>query len=133
MSELLLEIKDVSKVFRIGGLLFGTDLLALDQINLSLDKSKPSILSIVGESGSGKTTLAKIILKLSEPTSGEVLLDGRSLSGSRTGLDKLNYYRAVQPIFQNPFETFSFYVSSRSITKSNGAPWMRGLKKPETK
>jgi peptide/nickel transport system ATP-binding protein len=41
MSELLLEIKDVSRVFRIGGLLFGTDLLALDQINLSLDKSKP--------------------------------------------------------------------------------------------
>lgn len=107
MSDLLLEIKDVSKVFRIGGLVFGTDLLALDQVNLSLDKSKSTILSIVGESGSGKTTLARIILKLYEPTSGDVLLEGRSLFGSHTGPDMLDYYRTVQPIFQNPFETFS--------------------------
>ena len=85
MSDLLLEIKDVS---------------------LSLNK-KPSILSIVGESGSGKTTLAKIFLKLHEPTSGDVLLEGKSVFDSQRGLDALAYYRAVQPIFQNPFETFS--------------------------
>src|SRR5437016_9388201 len=107
MSDLLLEIKDVTKVFRIGGLLFGTEILAVDHVNLSLDKQKPSILSIVGESGSGKTTLAKIILKLHEPTSGDVLLDGKSVFDPRRGLDRLAYYRAVQPIFQNPFETFS--------------------------
>jgi peptide/nickel transport system ATP-binding protein len=107
MTDLLLEIKDVSKVFRIGGLLFGTELLAVDHVNLSLDKQKPSVLSIVGESGSGKTTLAKLILKLHEPTSGDVLLDGKSMFDTRHGLDRLAYYRAVQPIFQNPFETFS--------------------------
>ncbi len=107
MSDLLLEIKDVTKVFRRGGLLFGTELLAVDHVNLSLDKHKPSILSIVGESGSGKTTLAKIILKLHEPTSGDVLLEGKSVFGPHPDLDPLGYYRAVQPIFQNPFETFS--------------------------
>ena len=107
MSDLLLEIKDVTKVFRIGGLLFGTELLAVDHVNLSLDKQKPSILSIVGESGSGKTTLAKIILKLHEPSSGDVLLEGKSVFDPQRGLDTLAYYRAVQPIFQNPFETFS--------------------------
>jgi peptide/nickel transport system ATP-binding protein len=107
MSDLLLEIREVTKVFRIGSLLFGTDLLAVDHVNLSLEKRKPSILSIVGESGSGKTTLAKIILKLHEPTSGDVLLEGRSVFGPHTGEDTLAYYRTVQPIFQNPFETFS--------------------------
>jgi peptide/nickel transport system ATP-binding protein len=114
MRDLLLEIKDVTKVFRRGGLLFGTELLAVDHVNLSLDKHKPSILSIVGESGSGKTTLAKIILKLYEPTSGDVLLEGKSVFGRHPDLDKLAYYRAVQPIFQNPFETFSMrkYVDS---------------------
>lgn len=114
MIDLLLEIKDVTKVFRMGGLLFGTELLAVDHVNLSLDKRKPSILSIVGESGSGKTTLAKIILKLYEPTSGDVLLEGKSIFGRHPDIDTLAYYRAVQPIFQNPFETFSMrkYVDS---------------------
>jgi peptide/nickel transport system ATP-binding protein len=107
MSDLLLEIKDVTKVFRIGGLLFGAELLAVDHVDLSLDKHKPSVLSIVGESGSGKTTLAKIILKLHQPTSGDVLLEGKSIFGAHPDLDVLAYYRAVQPIFQNPFETFS--------------------------
>ncbi|MBV9673699.1 MAG: ABC transporter ATP-binding protein [Verrucomicrobia bacterium] len=107
MSDHLLEVKDVTKVFRIGGLLFGTELVAVDNVSLSLAKRAPSILSIVGESGSGKTTLAKIILKLQEPTSGDVLLEGKSIFGCHLNRDRLAYYRAVQPIFQNPFETFS--------------------------
>ena len=107
MSDLLLEIKDVTKVFRIGGVLLGTEILAVDHVSLSLDKHKPSVLSIVGESGSGKTTLARIILKLHEPTSGDVLLEGKSVFGSHPDLNTLAYYPAVQPIFQNPFETFS--------------------------
>ncbi|MEO8394616.1 MAG: ABC transporter ATP-binding protein [Chloroflexota bacterium] len=107
MSDLLLEVKDVTKAFRIGGLFLGTELLALDHVSLSLDKAKPSIMSIVGESGSGKTTLAKLILKLHEPTSGDILLDGKSIYSPEHGLDHLDYLRAVQPIFQNPFETFS--------------------------
>jgi peptide/nickel transport system ATP-binding protein len=107
MSDLLLEVKDVTKSFRIGGLIFGTELLALDHVSLSLDKAKPSIMSIVGESGSGKTTLAKMILKLHEPTSGDILLDGKSIFGHQNGVSQLEYLREVQPIFQNPFETFS--------------------------
>ncbi len=107
MSELLLEVKDVTKTFRIGGLVFGTELHALDHVSLSLDKQKPSIMSIVGESGSGKTTLAKLILKLHEPTAGDILLDGKSIYSKQNGVSELDYLRKVQPIFQNPFETFS--------------------------
>ena len=108
MSANLLELRNVSKVFRIGGLVFGTRLVAVDEVNLSLPTAEPSILSIVGESGSGKTTLARIILELEHPTSGDVLIDGHPLNASGgDGLRGRDYYRAVQPIFQNPFEAFS--------------------------
>ncbi|MAS33875.1 MAG: peptide ABC transporter ATP-binding protein [Anaerolineaceae bacterium] len=107
MSNHLLEFRDVTKTFRIGGLIWGTQLTAVDHVNLSLAKDKPSILSVVGESGSGKTTLAKILLRLHEPTSGHVFIDGEDIFDSRSALHGKDYYRFVQPIFQNPFETFS--------------------------
>ena len=108
MSENLLELRNVSKVFRIGGLILGTRLVAVDDVSLSLPAAEPSILSIVGESGSGKTTLARIILELEHPTSGDVLIDGHPLfEKGGAGLKGRDYYRAVQPIFQNPFEAFS--------------------------
>ena len=111
MGNYLLECRNVSKVFRIGGLIFGARLTAVDGVNLTLDKDQPSILSIVGESGSGKTTLAKILLKLHHPTSGEVLLDGKNVFEPEKGMKERDYYRTVQPIFQNPFETFSMRKS----------------------
>src|SRR5690606_30862580 len=105
MSANLLEFRNVTKVFRIGGLIWGTRLVAVDDINLTLGKDKPSILSIVGESGSGKTTLARILLRLHEPTSGEVFVDGQNVFDPKTAMSGKDYYRFVQPIFQNPFET----------------------------
>ena len=108
MSANLLELRHVSKVFRIGGLVFGTRLVAVDDVSLSLPAAEPSILSIVGESGSGKTTLARIILELEDPTAGDVFIDGHPLfAKGGDGLKGRAYYRAVQPIFQNPFEAFS--------------------------
>jgi peptide/nickel transport system ATP-binding protein len=107
MSNNLLEFRNVTKVFRIGGLIWGTRLVAVDDVNLTLGKDKPSILSIVGESGSGKTTLARILLRLHEPTSGQVFIDGQNVFDPKTAMSGKDYYRFVQPIFQNPFETFS--------------------------
>ena len=108
MSENLLELRNVSKVFRIGGLVFGTRLVAVDDVSLSLPAAEPSILSIVGESGSGKTTLARIILALEQPSAGAVLIDGHDIfRKTADSLQGKQYYSAVQPIFQNPFEAFS--------------------------
>lgn len=111
MTNNLLEFRDVTKRFRIGGLIWGTQLTAVDQVNLSLAKDKPSILSVVGESGSGKTTLAKILLKLHEPTEGQVYIDGENIFDPKSRLRGKDYYRYVQPIFQNPFEAFSMRKS----------------------
>jgi peptide/nickel transport system ATP-binding protein len=79
MAEKLLEIRNVSKVFRIGGMLMGRKLTAIDNVSLTIDAGKPVILSIVGESGCGKSTLCKMILRLHKPDGGDIVLNGRLL------------------------------------------------------
>ncbi|MDQ6673552.1 MAG: ABC transporter ATP-binding protein [Chloroflexota bacterium] len=108
-SAKLLDVRHVSKVFRTGGLFFGHKLAAVDDVSFALDASPPSILSIVGESGSGKTTLARILLELIEPSDGEIWIDGKELFGPHGHRDKAAFRRLVQPIFQNPFESFSMH------------------------
>lgn len=107
MSDKFLEIQGVTKVYRIGGLIGSSKLTAVDHVTLALEKGKAQILSIVGESGSGKTTLARMVLRLIRPTSGEIVVDGIHASGSLTGAQVHEFRRKVQPIFQNPFESFS--------------------------
>lgn len=74
MAEKLLEIQSVSKIFRIGGMLMGKKLVAVDDVSLDIDAGKPVILSIVGESGCGKSTLCKMILRLHKPDMGDLSL-----------------------------------------------------------
>ena len=51
MAEKLLEVKNVSKIFRIGGMLSRKKITAVDDVSIEIDAGKPVILSIVGESG----------------------------------------------------------------------------------
>jgi len=70
----------VRKHFPIGGGLFGgprARVLAVDGVSLAIQPGET--LGLVGESGSGKSTLGRLMLRLIEPTSGEVTFDGRSL------------------------------------------------------
>ena len=106
MAEKLLEIQNVSKIFRIGGMLMGKKLVANDDISISIDAGKPVILSIVGESGCGKSTLCKMILRLYNPDMGDIKLLGKSYKDKKS-YDPKQFKLDVQPIFQNPFETFS--------------------------
>lgn len=101
----ILEVGNVSRVYRKGGLFTGTTFKAVDDVSFTLPE-KPQVFSIVGESGSGKTTIARMVLRLVEPSEGSIRLLGRNLSG----IDTLEFRRLVQPIFQNPFEAFSAYL-----------------------
>lgn len=103
----LLELRDVSKIYKAGGLFSGTKVNAVTNVCLEIPGEDGKILSIVGESGSGKTTLARIILGLVVPTSGSVWIDGRNFSGKRARQDRSSLRRLVQPVSQNPFESFS--------------------------
>ena len=71
----LLEVTNVKKIYttRFGG----NKVQALANVNFSVEKGE--FIAIMGESGSGKTTLLNILATLDKPTSGEVLLDGKSL------------------------------------------------------
>ena len=106
MADKLLEVKNVSKIFRIGGMLSRKKIVAVDNVSLSIDAGKPVILSIVGESGCGKSTLCKMILRLHEPDEGSITLLGHNYADKK-GYDPNQFRLDVQPIFQNPYETFS--------------------------
>lgn len=112
MAENLLEVRGLTREFRIGGFLSHKKMRAVDDISFSIPSGRASILSVVGESGCGKTTLTKMILRLLAPSSGQILLDGHDLT-SRAVREK-DFCRLVQPIFQNPFDAFS---SRREVAK----------------
>jgi peptide/nickel transport system ATP-binding protein len=100
----VIDLKNIKKIFLASknGILekiFGRKPVyvnALDDVNLQIKKG--TTLGVVGESGSGKTTLAKIIATLEEPTSGELIFEGREIKQNNSGIvrDK------VSMVFQNP-------------------------------
>jgi len=107
----LLEVKGLRKAYGDGGLFSRRRHHALDDVSLALRASDGRVLSIVGESGSGKTTLARVILRLVTADAGEVRVEGHPIvSPSAAVVDQRTLRHLVQPIFQNPFETFSLHL-----------------------
>lgn len=93
----LVEVRDLCKHFPVGA---GATVHAVE--NVSLQVGRGETLSVVGESGCGKSTLAHTMIRLHEPTSGQVVLDGVDISG--LGNRALRGHRAkMQIIFQDPF------------------------------
>jgi ABC-type glutathione transport system ATPase component len=107
MSDLLLDVSQVSKTFIRGGLLSSRRIVAVNDVTFQLDVRRPEIFAIIGESGSGKTTLSRMILNIETPTSGKLLFDSIDLATIRTGASRMAFMHKVQPIFQNPFEAFN--------------------------
>jgi len=80
--------------------------------NVTFDIKRGEIVSLVGESGSGKSTVAKMILRLIEPTSGNINFKGKNI----VSYDKRDYYKAVQAIFQDPYSAYNpFYKIDRVL------------------
>jgi len=100
----LLEIRNLTKTFPHSESLFGgksrEEVRAVDDV--SLDIHAGETLGLVGESGSGKSTLGRLILRLIEPTSGSVRLNGLDLLSASRGQMRL-LRRDLQIIFQDPF------------------------------
>jgi len=78
----------------------------VDEVSLTIPDD-PTILSLVGESGSGKTTLARLILGLLRPTQGTIRVGEHEVGRLRGRRAQRAFMRHVQPIFQNPYDTFN--------------------------
>lgn len=106
MPNNLLEVRNLTKEFKIGGLLSRKRMHAVDDVCLSIPADRPVILSVVGESGCGKTTFTKMLLRLLQPSDGSISLNGKNAL-SRRDIPDREFRTLVQPIFQNPFDAFS--------------------------
>lgn len=112
----LLSVQNLKKHFPVtkGLLLMKTIgwVKAVDEISFTLQQGET--LALVGESGCGKTTTAKLILRLEQPTSGEVLMDGKDVH-ALSGSDLKDYRTMVQAVFQDPWSSLSPRMRVRNI------------------
>jgi oligopeptide/dipeptide ABC transporter ATP-binding protein len=111
----LLQVRDLVKHFPVrGGLLQRAVAWVKAVDGVSFDIARGETLGLVGESGSGKSTVARTILRLIPPTSGEVLLEGKSVfKASPSQMKRLR--RDMQIIFQDPYGSLNPRMSVGEI------------------
>jgi oligopeptide/dipeptide ABC transporter ATP-binding protein len=112
----VLQVRDLKKHFPVTKGFFLKKVVghvqAVDGINFSIPQGQT--LAIVGESGCGKTTTAKLVLRLEDPTSGQVLADGKDVH-ALSGEAWREYRTAVQAVFQDPWSSLNPRMRVRQI------------------
>jgi len=113
MTDSLVEVQNLSKAFPVAG---GAKVHAVENVSLQIGRGET--LAVVGESGCGKSTLAHLIIRLLDPTSGTVLLDGDDITD--LGQRALRPHRQkMQIIFQDPFASLD---PRRPVGRAVGEP-----------
>jgi oligopeptide/dipeptide ABC transporter ATP-binding protein len=105
----ILRVSNLRKHFPMAG---GRTLVAVDGV--TLDVAAGETLALVGESGSGKSTVARCIVRLIEPTSGEVSIDGASIL-SLNSIALARVYRQIQMVFQDPNASLNPRMTVRQV------------------
>ncbi len=97
-EDILLEVRNLKKYFPVKtGLFHKNYVKAVDDVSFHIRRGET--FGLVGESGCGKTTLGRTVLRLIEPTGGELIYDGKEISSE----EMLPYRRRMQIIFQDPY------------------------------
>ena len=106
----LIEVKNLKKYFQVGS---GKTLHAVDDVSFSLEKGQT--LGLVGESGCGKSTVGTAIMRLQDPTSGELLFEGKDIFKCKNRKENLQYCKEMQIVFQDPYSSLNPKKTIRSI------------------
>jgi peptide/nickel transport system ATP-binding protein len=111
----LLQVRNLKKYFPIRGGVFSrvvANVKAVEEVSLTINRGE--VVGLVGESGSGKTTAGRAILRLIEPTDGEIVFDGVDIA--KLPKAKMRDYRKeMQIIFQDPFASLNPRMSVGDI------------------
>ena len=107
--EKILEIKDLCMEFQDGK----QTVKAVNHV--SFDVYKGENFGLVGESGCGKTTLGRTLIRLYDPTSGEILFNGKNISGKLNRADRYYVTRNLAMIFQDPISSLNPRMTVQEI------------------
>ncbi len=114
MHDKILEVKNVKKYFPVKAGAFRQPLQLKAVDDVSFDMYKGETIGLVGESGCGKSTLGRTIVRLYEPTAGEIIFKGRNISKlKRSELKPLR--KEMQLIFQDPYSSLNPRMNVNSI------------------
>lgn len=116
----LVQVKHLCKYFKVGR---HAELKAVDDV--SFDIYKGETVGLVGESGCGKSTAGRCMIRLYEPTKGEVIYDGKDIT-KLSKAEQKEFCQKVQMIFQNPYASLNSRMTVKEIVgeglKQHGTP-----------
>lgn len=112
-KEKILEVKNLKKHFKIGKKSF---LKAVDGISFNIYKGET--FGLVGESGCGKSTAGRTIIRLYEPTDGEVKFNGKSIQKKMDKNDTKKFTQKMQMVFQDPYASLNPRMTVKEIIAS---------------
>lgn len=106
----LVEVKNLKMYFSSGS---NHQVKAVDDVSFTIYEGET--FGLVGESGSGKSTTGRAILKLYEPTGGEVIFDGENIEVKKSRKQLLDFRKNAQMIFQDPYASLNSRMKVRDI------------------
>ena len=114
MDAPLLQLKNVRKYFPVKKVRGGEDIVvkAVDSIDLTVNSGE--IVGLVGESGCGKSTLGRTLIRMYEPTSGNIIFDGQDITNIK-GRELIECHKRMQIIFQDPYSALDPHQNVREI------------------
>jgi oligopeptide/dipeptide ABC transporter ATP-binding protein len=115
MTEKLVEVKNLKKYFPLKSSMFKKTknvVKAVDDVSFHIYKGET--FGLVGESGCGKSTLGRTLNRLYDPTSGEIIFDGKDLAGLNHK-ELQPYRKRMQMIFQDPYSSLNPYMNVEEI------------------